>query len=315
MSGMGRLRERFLRMKSCEYWRIAYRKHGGGGSILHDTPIEGFHLLPQKRFVTQADPFLYRHQGKTWLFYERQNLSDMKGTLWCVNLDDPAAKPQLALEEEFHLSYPQLFRYGKYTYMLPETRQAGEVRLYRCLQFPDKWEKVETLFAFEAVDTTLLPVTLAALEKGGIEGAEDSCRYYVFTYVENRLEIYLCDVEPDRFHITRKEKIFSSGASKLVRPGGAFVEEAGRLYRSAQNCTDYYGQELLIMEVDALESGHFEEHVHCRLSPDKLELPGVNGVGIHTYNRNGEYEVIDILHREVSLWTIFKKIGWKLRKS
>lgn len=314
---MSRFRERLQRMKSCEYWIIAYRKRTEKGNLLHGDRIEGFHLLSQKRFVTQADPFLYTHQGKTWLFFEKQNLTDMKGTLWCRNLDDAAAKPVPVLEEPFHLSYPQVFRYGKYTYMIPETRNAGEVRLYRCVQFPGKWEKVETLLELAAVDTTLLQA--AALRKGsadwGDANADQDGQYYAFTYTDRHLEIYLCRVEKESFHIIEKKKIYTSEKSEVTRPGGAFLQEDGKLYRCAQNCTDYYGQELIINEIDRLDETHFEEHEYCRLSPEQIELPGVNAAGIHTYNRNEQYEVVDILHREVSFCTILKKIEWKLKGS
>lgn len=309
---MSKWRERLERMKTCEYWVIAYRKRNAGANLLQEDRIEGFRLLPQKKFITQADPFLYTHQGKTWLFYEKQNLTDMKGVLWCRNLDEPQAKPVKVLEEPFHLSYPQIFRYGRYTYMLPETRNAGEIRLYRCEQFPGRWEKVETLAEISAVDTTIL---------------EDNDCYYLFTYTDNCLEIYLCEPEPERFRPVKKEKIYRSKPSKTTRPGGAFIKEDGRLFRPAQNCTDYYGQELIVNEIvrlrgeaqcqtegGGLDADCFEEREYCRLSPQNVELPGVNAVGIHTYNRNEMYETIDILHREVGFRTILKKIGWKLRK-
>ena len=292
--------QRLQKMKTCEYWTIAYRKRTENGNLLQDDKIVGFSLLPQKKFITQADPFLYLHQGKNWLFYEKQNLTDMKGTLWCVNLDEPGAKPVKVLEEAFHLSYPQVFRYGRYTYMLPETRNAGEIRLYRCMQFPGKWEKVETLFELAAVDTTILQS----------QSTEES--YYTFTYVENRLEIYLCKIEKEHFRIVSREKIYTSEQSKMLRPGGALLEENGKLYRSAQNCSDYYGQELIINEIDRLDENGFAEHEHCRLIPEKIELAGVNPIGIHTYNRNEQYEVIDILHREIGFLTLCKKIQWKL---
>lgn len=313
---MSRWRERLERMKTCEYWVIAYRRRRAGADLLKEERIEGFCLLPQKKYVTQADPFLYTHQGKTWLFYEKQNLTDMKGTLWCQNLDEPQAKPVKVLEEPFHLSYPQIFRYGRYTYMLPETRNAGEVRLYRCEQFPGKWEKIETLFEISAVDTTIL---------------ENNGCYYLFTYTEGCLEIYLCEPEQDRFGLVKKERIYRSEPSKTARPGGALIKEDGRLYRPAQNCTDYYGQELIVNEIVKLHApagncgadggaqqtpeSCFEEREYCRLSPRQVELPGVNAVGIHTYNRSEMYEVIDILHREVGFGTILKKIEWKLRGS
>lgn len=297
---MKRFCERLQKMKTCEYWMIAYRKRAENSSLLQDEKIAGFTLLSQKKFVTQADPFLYVHQGKNWLFYEKQNLTDMKGTLWCVNLDEPQAKPVKALEEAFHLSYPQVFRYGKYTYMLPESRNAGEVRLYRCVQFPGKWEKVETLLDMQAVDTTIL------------QKMDEEQVYYAFTYTQGQLEIYLCRVEKENFRIVEKKKIYASARSDKLRPGGAFLEENGRLYRAAQNCSEYYGQELLINEIDRLAEDGFAEHEYCRLQPEQIEIPGILPIGIHTYNRNERYEVIDVLHREVSFAVLGKKLQWKL---
>ena len=297
---MSGLKERLKRSMSCEYWVAAYRRRNNGSSLLQEERIEGFTRLPGKRFVTQADPFLYEHQGRTWLFYEKQNLTDMKGTLWCLNLDDAQAKPQPVLTEDFHLSYPQIFQYGRYTYMLPETRQAKEVRLYQCRQFPSKWEKVETLFLLPAVDTTILKS----------ENMQGSC--YAFAYVQDHLEIYLCELEKEHFRIVKKEKLFESEPSKEMRPGGAFFKEDGKLFRPVQNCTDYYGQELIIRRVDALTDGAFSETEYCRLSPEQVEIPGICAKGIHTYNQTDRYEVIDILHEEKSLFTILKKLYWKL---
>lgn len=302
---MNRICERLQKMKTCEYWTIAYRKKTEGGSILQNEKITGFTLLPQKKFVTQADPFLYVHQGKNWLFYEKQNLTDMKGSLWCINLDESGAKPVKVLEEAFHLSYPQVFRYGKYTYLLPETRNAKEVRLYRCVRFPEKWEKVETLFEFPGVDTTLV-------KKPKTDTENTTSEFFIFTYVEDCLEIYACRVEKEHFRFLEKKRIYRSEPSKMLRPGGFLFEENGKLYRSAQNCSEYYGQELFINEIIRLDEGGFKEQEGFRLSPENIKLPGIVPIGVHTYNRNEQYEVIDILHKEVSFLTMCKKIQWKL---
>lgn len=296
---MSKLSERFLRMKTCEYWTIAYRKRPTGSSILKCQRITGFTALPQEKFVTYADPFLYVHQGKNWLFYERQNLTDMKGSLWCVNLDEEKSKPKKVLEEPFHLSYPQVFRYGRYTYMLPETKNAGQVRLYRCKEFPGKWEHVENLLELEAVDTTLF------------SGEENV--YYAFTYTEGRLEIYLCTMDKEKFRPIHKEKIYEALPSKESRPGGAFFKEDDRWYRPSQDCKEYYGQGLIINEVLRLDKNGYEEREYCRLTPGQIHLPGIRPIGMHTYNSNDQYEVIDILHKEISMSTVWKKVQWKIR--
>lgn len=322
---MNKISRRIRRMKSCDYWRIAYRKIENienSKTLLQNEDreeIAGFRLLPQEKFITQADPFLFTYEGASWLFYERQDLTDMKGSLWCVNLDAPEREPVCVLEEDFHLSYPQVFSYGKEIYMIPETRGAGDIRLYRCLEFPGKWEFAGKLFDLEAVDTTIL---FAEGDGAGRDGSADNreagCRScYIFTYTKKHLEIYHCRLEQDIFQIRKTEKIYSAPVSATDRPGGSIVRMTGqggteRLLRPAQNCTDYYGQELIVNEIDRLDGQGFQEHRYCRLSPEQIRLPGVNPVGIHTYNRNERYEVIDILHREIGMGTIWKKLKWKL---
>lgn len=65
---MSRWRERLERMKTCEYWVIAYRKRRAGADLLKEERIEGFCLLPQKKYVTQADPFFVYASGKNMAF-------------------------------------------------------------------------------------------------------------------------------------------------------------------------------------------------------------------------------------------------------
>ena len=52
---------------------------------------------------------------------------------------------QVVLDEPFHLSYPYVFKWKNDYYMLPESRQAKSVRLYKAVDFPTKWSFVGTL--------------------------------------------------------------------------------------------------------------------------------------------------------------------------
>ena len=166
---------------------------------------------------------------------------------------------------------------------------------------------------FRSVDTTL--TFSAELPEGyaGSRQGEESC--FAFTYTEGRLELYHFGLEKERFRPGGIKRIYVSDCSKVVRPGGRVFTEGQKVYRPAQNCTDYYGQELILYEIDRLDEQVFAEHETFRLLPEQFSIPQVNPVGIHTYNRNADYEVIDVLHREVSLRTIGKKIEWKCRGS
>ena len=50
------------------------------------------------------------------------------------------------LKEPFHLSYPYVFKHKGTYYMIPESRAAGAVRLYRARSFPLSLEFDTTLF-------------------------------------------------------------------------------------------------------------------------------------------------------------------------
>ena len=51
----------------------------------------------------------------------------------------------ICLEENFHLSYPYIFKFENNIYMLPETAQVNEIRLYKCIDFPMKWKFFKTI--------------------------------------------------------------------------------------------------------------------------------------------------------------------------
>jgi len=43
------------------------------------------------------------------------------------------------LKEEFHLSFPFLFEFEGALLMCSESREAREIRIYECVEFPLKW--------------------------------------------------------------------------------------------------------------------------------------------------------------------------------
>ena len=58
------------------------------------------------------------------------------------------------IEEKFHLSYPNVFQYQNYWYMIPETYQSGNILLYRATNFPYKWERIKKIYELDGLDST-----------------------------------------------------------------------------------------------------------------------------------------------------------------
>ena len=49
------------------------------------------------------------------------------------------------IKENFHLSFPFIFKFNNNFYMCPETKEKKEIRIYKCKNFPNQWEFCKTL--------------------------------------------------------------------------------------------------------------------------------------------------------------------------
>ena len=63
---------------------------------------------------------------------------------------------RVALEEDFHLSFPMVFDWNGEVWMIPETGSDHSLRLYRCKTFPTQWELVQRFPTDEGLCDTIL---------------------------------------------------------------------------------------------------------------------------------------------------------------
>ena len=106
---------------------------------------------------TVADPFLFPHDNDVFVFYEVQTDFGV-GEIHAARItDERIVEPcGRVLKERFHLSYPQVFRHDDQVWMLPETASDGRQWLYRCTEFPGRWEREMILIDQEVVDASLV---------------------------------------------------------------------------------------------------------------------------------------------------------------
>lgn len=285
-----------------KYWTIAYRKRGTK-PIYQQEQVTDLTVVLRAKSGIQADPFLIGKDGKSYLFYETAGPVTGKGKIACLALDDAHAKPRIVLKEPFHLSYPYVFSCAGQYYMMPESRQNHKVMLYRAKQFPWEWEPCRELLAKDAVDSTLFTC-------GG--------KTYLFTYCEGALEIYAC--ETDEQGLPAKAVLLKRlPKSKSARPAGALIREENRYYRPSQLCENFYGEAVLMNEaaVENLQAlcspeganGQKElpEQERFRIQASNIRIPGLHVLGIHTYNADERYEVVDLYCAQYSLWGLVKK--------
>lgn len=285
-----------------KYWTIACRERGTQ-PIYRQEQVTDLTVILRARSGIQADPFLIRKDGKSYLFYENAGPVTGKGKIACLALDDAHAKPRIVLKEPFHLSYPYVFFCAGQYYMMPESRQNHKVMLYRAKRFPWEWEPCRELLGEDAVDSTLF-------ECGGSR--------YLFTYRDGALEIYEC--ETDTQGLPEKTVLLERlSRSERARPAGALIREGDRYYRPAQLCENFYGESVLVNEIDTemlqksvSRKGQpgltgYQEQERFRIQASGIRIPGLHVLGIHTYNTDERYEVVDIFCAQYGPWALVKK--------
>ncbi|SEJ04212.1 hypothetical protein SAMN02910453_1984 [Lachnospiraceae bacterium A10] len=266
-------------MKRFNHFSIAYKK----------IDEEKFKVVPNPKYGWAADPFLVEYRDEIYLFAEifLYN-SERNGVIgYCRYNGDGFSEWQITMDKHWHLSYPNVFVVKDELYMCPESYQAGEVAIYRLLEFPDKWEKVKTIVDnVEYCDSTFIEVNN---EK------------YMFTYERSgsfkRGRGLLCKLSEDGIHKTR----VISESSMGNRPAGNVLVEDGKYIRVAQYSKDEYGQGLMLFQIDSFEPIYKEHEIKCVMPQDIKVDFAKNIVGIHTYNRLKDIEVIDVKYREFSL--------------
>lgn len=99
-----------------------------------------------------ADPFLYRHEGNYFVFFENYSYQKKKACISCGRITGMQITDIIdVLTLKHHVSYPQVFEEDGNIYMLPETYKNSRLELYICKNFPDKWELQSTAFEGEAI--------------------------------------------------------------------------------------------------------------------------------------------------------------------
>lgn len=271
-----------------EVWQIALRPKAD--IPLYRGDANDFCLIPNNIRYWRADPFLFKYNNTNYLFAEMYDRKTKKGVIGVSKIKKgKCSKFKVCLDTEFHLSYPCVYKDGDEIYMIPESLASEEICVYKCVNFPLEWKKVKTLKDISAVDTTPL------LNKNG------SRIFFTSLY----------DLE-----FGGNDNLYGFEEGKAVKPlfkNNTSVRSAGHiiydkdLIRPIQDDTGHYGNSLIFSIIDSMDLNNYKEHQILRVLPPKTECDRnqvavslmndkgkVEYSGVHTYNVNDDYEVIDL---------------------
>jgi hypothetical protein len=265
------------------HWHIGWR-YSPTASVWQTGNLSGpaWNVLADPGHRFYADPFPVQWQGRTFVFFEDLDHRVGKGIVSAVEFDGagPVGEVMPVLEEPWHLSYPFLIEDDGDLWMIPESTEHGDVALYKCVRFPDKWERHCTLLSgLELADVTITRHDglnyLFGAWRDGTGGYSDTLSIF---YAEHLVGPWLPHAS---------NPVLMDRAS--ARPAGNFVRQDGTLWRPVQDCAQGYGAALGLAEILELSPTTFRQVVRHVLKPGDAW----SGRKLHTLNRCGELEVID----------------------
>jgi hypothetical protein len=231
-----------------------------------------------------ADPFIWKHGDRHYIFIEEKLFSEPYGHISCLVVDERMniLSNTMILSRPYHLSYPYLFEFGGQLYMIPETMENNAVELYRCTQFPNEWKFEKTLIPnVRAVDSTLI---------------EHQGRWWLFANVESEgstwdtLNLYHADNPiSDQWKPHPLNPIVRDINS--ARPAGNIFWRGEDLIRPSQDCSVRYGYATNFNRIIKLTTSDFSEmHEHV-FNPPSIGKT----LGTHTWNEAEGMTAIDAI--------------------
>ncbi|KAG8362652.1 hypothetical protein BUALT_BualtUnG0054200 [Buddleja alternifolia] len=202
-----------------------------------------------------ADPFLYVQGDTLYLFYETKNPITMQGDIGVAQSTDKGATWEqlgIALDEDWHLSYPYVFEYNGNIYMMPEGSAKGELRLYRAINFPLTWTLDKVIMRKQLVDSFMIPHE----GRFWLFGSDHSG---IGTNTNGRLEIWHSDSPLSPFKPHKKNPIYNTDNRIAARNGGRPFVYNGNLYRIGQDSSETYGRRIRVFKVKVLTTDEYKE--------------------------------------------------------
>lgn len=215
-----------------------------------------------------ADPFALQVDGRWFVFFELMTTSSPHAVIAAASSVDLVNWTSLGvvLEQSHHLSYPFVFEHEGEIFMMPESKKARQVTIYRAEAFPYRWKKVKTLLHGRYCDASMV-----CFEK----------RYWLFVgWQSYSLCVFYAShpLGPWKRHAWPFVRLYSKGSA---RPGGRPLLIDGKLIRFGQDNRQNYGHSLRAWEVTTLTPTWFSEKLLCEETMLSASGQGWNALGMH----------------------------------
>ncbi|MGI9508473.1 MAG: glucosamine inositolphosphorylceramide transferase family protein [Geminicoccaceae bacterium] len=239
---------------------------------------------PPDRFW--ADPFAVQQGDRDYIFVEELRYETNRGEIAVLeHRDGQLISAKAIIAEPYHMSYPHIVEHAGDLYMVPETRQKRSIDIWKNTSFPDEWTSLGALMEnVSAVDTTLF---------------RHDERWWMFTNISRTENLRSADelhafYTDDSSPVTKAWKPHRQNPlvrdTRFARQGGrVFVDDQGRLIRSAQDSAIRYGYAVLFFHVLDLTPDSFKQTLLHKVEPDWHD----DVIGMHSFERRDDLCIFD----------------------
>lgn len=193
---------------------------------------------------------------------------------------------QIVIHEPFVLSYPYVFKWQNDYYMIPEAHTETSVRLYKAVEFPEKWKYEGDLLTGD----TFISTTVIRYKE----------MWWMFTMRsgnETLRLLYAPDLkgpwtEHPQSPIVKKDL-------NTARPGGRPFIIDGILYRLGQDCYPTYGNQVHAFQITDISTRTYAEKMIdtplVKASSKGWNAEAMHHVDVHQIGKNRWIAVVDAL--------------------
>lgn len=219
-----------------------------------------------------ADPFLFRQDEETYVFFEDYQYQKRKGRISVGKLvDETLTDVRSVIETDYHMSFPFVFSKGGKIYMIPETGASKQIELWECSSFPDRWFKSKNIMK------DIIAADSVIFEHNGTDWLFTSTSSDSTGDLNSELHLFKFsgdDLDTVEAHPLNPVII----DSRRARNGGRILSIDGENYRVSQNKSfGIYGAGLNLMKIDALTMTEYRESVSRTVLPAGAN----NAIGCH----------------------------------
>jgi len=226
--------------------------------------------MPKDEFW--ADPFLFNYKEKDYVFFENYSYKTKKAKISCGIINGFELKEvKDVLKLDYHMSYPYIFRDGSEIFLMPETNDNNRLEIYKCLEFPNKWELFSTAFDGEKVSDAFF-------------FDDEKSQKWLFinkelnTYStgDNELYIYKVDsIKLNKIEGHKQNPVIID--ARTARNAGSIFKYKNQDYRPSQaNVDGIYGRGLNVNKIKKLTIEEYIEETVVTVKPNFYK--GLNSV-------------------------------------